>query len=133
MLGLAVSIVIHVIALLGVDPGSQLPLFWLFQLLLFVLLLPLIAEVFHKRDPAQLLRAPRPLRRILFALVAYYGINFYVFLFWSIDNLNSTVTWRMLSSGWILLLSLAAVYYHVRWSEARPRPVSDSLLTSGSH
>ena len=52
-------------------------------------------------------------------MLAYYGVNFYFFVYWSSDNLSAAVTWRMFSAGWILIFSVAAAYYAVRLGEAR--------------
>lgn len=122
LVGLAVSVWAHVESLLGIDPGSRLRGFWLFQLLLFGLMMPIATELFRKQPDGGILRSPRWMRVTLYVLLFYYGIRFYVFLYWSVDHLSSAVTWRMFSSGWMLLFSVAAVYYEVRYAEMRPRP-----------
>jgi len=117
--GVAVSAWAHAETLLGVDPASRFPHFWIFQLVLFGLLIPMILEMFVKRDPFGFLRAPKWARNILYGLFVYYAVNFYVFIYWSVDNLSGRVTWRMFSSGWLLLFATAMVYYSVRFSDYR--------------
>ena len=119
LFGLAVSLWAHLETLGGLDPDRQMAQFWLFQLLLLALLLPIAVEMFSRREHQEIFRSPRWMRNVLYALLAYYSLNFYVFLYWSVDNLTSAGTWRMFSAGWILLFALAAVYYRVRWEELR--------------
>jgi hypothetical protein len=119
LIGIAISLWAHVVSLLGIDPGAHFRGFWVFQLLLFVLMLPIAIELFRRQPDGGILRSPRWMRRILFALLLYYGINFYVFLYWSSNHLSAAVTWRMFSAGWLLLFTVAAVYYRVRWVELR--------------
>jgi hypothetical protein len=120
--GLAISVWAHVESLLDIDPASQLRGFWLFQLLLFGLMMPIAVELFRKQPDGGILRSPHWMRITLYLLLFYYGIRFYVFLYWSTDHLSSAGTWRMFSSGWMLLFSVAAVYYEVRSTEARLPP-----------
>jgi hypothetical protein len=117
--GLAVSFCAHIDTLFGFDPGSQFRGFWIFQLMLLILFVPMITELFRGGEPANILRSPPWMRVVLYALVVYYGVNFYVFLYWSSSHLSSVVTWRMFSSGWLLLFFLAAVYYRVRYCELK--------------
>ena len=117
--GFAVAMWVHLETLLGVDPQSRFPHFWIFQLVLFGLLIPMIVEMFVKRDPFRILRSPKWARNILYALFVYYAVHFYVFIYWSVENLNSRVTWRMFSSGWLLLFATAMVYYSVRFADHR--------------
>ena len=119
MAGIGISTWAHVEALTGTDPGARVRGFWIFQLVLFGLMIPLIVEMFAKRNPGQILRAPRWMRLTLSLFLVYYGLNFYVFLYWSVDHLDSCATWRMFSSGWLLLFGLTAVYYKVRFSESK--------------
>ncbi len=118
-LGVVISIWAHAETLLGVDPGSRFPHFWIFQLLLFGLLVPMILEMIVKRDPFGILRSPKWARNLLYALFAYYALHFYVFIYWSVDHLTSRLTWEMFSSGWLLLFATAMVFYSVRFWEYR--------------
>jgi hypothetical protein len=118
--GLGVSAWAHVLSLAGIDPGSLFRSFWLFQLILFGLLMPIIIELFHPQPAGGVLRSPRWMRMCLFALLGYYGANFYYFLYWSTNHLNAAATWRMFSAGWLLLFATAVVYYRVRYLEAKP-------------
>ena len=119
MVGFFISLWAHLEALTGRDPGIKFGAFWQFQLLLFSLLLPLIVELFSTRNPSRILRSPRWMKIVLYLFLAYYGLTFYVFLYWSVNHLNSSATWRMFSAGWLLLFGLTAVYYSVRFSEAK--------------
>lgn len=119
LIGLGISVWAHLEALSGVDPGGLLSDLWLFELLLLALLLPLAAEMVAKRNASEILRSPPWMKRALYVFLLYYGLNFYVFLYWSVDHLDSCVTWRMFSSGWLLLFAITAVYYKVRLSESR--------------
>ncbi|HEX4168322.1 MAG TPA: hypothetical protein VHZ55_22895 [Bryobacteraceae bacterium] len=132
LFGIAVSLWAHLEALGGRDPDREVKEFWVFQLILFALLLPIVVEMFTRRDQA-IFRSPRWMRNVLYFLLAYYGVNFYVFLYWTVDDLSSAGTWRMFSAGWLLLFGLAAAYYRVRWEELkRSRKITlEQLSNSG--
>ena len=119
ILGLGVSCWAHVVALCGVDPRSKFPGIWLFQVILAALLLPVVVEVLARKNHLDVLRSPRWMRFTLFALLLYYGLNFYYFLYWSVENLRSSSTWVMFSAGWLVLFGLTTVYYWVRTTESR--------------
>jgi hypothetical protein len=119
LLGLGMSLGTHVATLSGIDPGEQFRQIWLLQLILVALLLPIGVELLSKRNPYQILRSPPWMRRTLYLLLVYYGANFYVFLYWSADHVSSRVTWRMFSSGWLLLFAFTALYYSVRLLESK--------------
>ena len=109
--GLVVSVWVHAAALAGIDPGGQIRGLWSMQLLLLVLILPLAADIFRSRTYTHILDVPGWMRAGVFCLLLYYGLNFYVFLYWSNDCLDSRATWRMFSAGWLLLFGVAIVYY----------------------
>ncbi len=115
--GLGISIWAHGETWLGIDPGRRFQHAWIVQLALLGLLLPLAFELFSKRDMVRFLRSPAWMRVVLYSFLVYYGLNFYFFLYWAADHLTSLATWRMFSSGWLLLFGLATVYYEVRFSE----------------
>jgi hypothetical protein len=117
MAGTLLSVWAHLVAIFGWDPHLRVQNSWIVQLVLFGLLVPVIAELFLYRDTDHLLRSPRWMKRALYVLLAYYGLNFYIFLYWSVDHLSSRYTWQMFSSGWLLLFALAAVFYQVRFVE----------------
>ncbi len=119
VLGLAVSLWAHLEAVAGIDPGSRFRYIWTSQLILFALLLPLLVELFRHNSGFEVLRSPQWMRRTLYALLCYYGFHFYLFLYWSADHVSSCATWRMFSSGWLLLFGIAAVFYRVRLWEAK--------------
>ena len=109
----------HFETLAGIDPGAKFRGFWLFQLILFALLLPMMVELFFLKNYAQILRSPRWMKFSLYALLVYYGLQFYFFLYWAADHLTSRATWKMFTAGWLLLFSMSAVYYAVRLSESK--------------
>ena len=119
--GLAVALWAHIVALCGLDPGSLIHDFWLCQLLLSVLIVPIPVELVRKKSPEAVFRSPPWMRYVLYLLLAYYGANFYFFLYWSSDHLDASITWRMFSSGWLLLFALTAVHYAVRYQESKGR------------
>jgi len=63
-------------------------------------------------------------KRLLIALLIYYTIQFYLFIWLASDHLQSYMTWRMYSAGWLLLFTLSAIYYSVR---VRPMSVGKSV------
>jgi len=115
LLGFSVSLWAHLETLAGIDPAARHRGIWIVQLVLLGLVLPILFEIFHCRNPFEILRSPRWMQVALYTLLAYYGLNFYVFLYWSVDHLTSCATWRMFSAGWLLLFGLAAVYYDLRF------------------
>ncbi len=119
LLGLGVSFWAHLEAIAGIDPGRHFSYLWTSQLILFALLIPLVVELFRRNAGLEVLRSPQWMRRTLYALLCYYGLNFYLFLYWSADHLDSCATWRMFSSGWLLLFGIAAVFYQVRLLESK--------------
>jgi hypothetical protein len=119
--GLAVALWAHIVALRGMDPGSLIHDFWLCQLLLSVLIVPIPVELVRKKSAEIVFRSPPWMRYMVYLLLAYYGANFYFFLYWSSDHLDAAVTWRMFSSGWLLLFGQTASYYAVRYLETRCR------------
>ena len=58
VLGLAVSLWVHLEAIIGVDPGSRFRYIWISQLILFALLLPLLVELFRRAAGLEVLRSP---------------------------------------------------------------------------
>lgn len=119
--GVAISGWAHISSLAGIDPVSEFHGFAFFQLVLLGLMIPIAVELFSTKHVKRIVRSPRWMRIGLYSLLVYYGLNFYVFLYWSADHLDSSVTWRMFSSGWLLLFALSAVYYQVRFAESRRR------------
>jgi hypothetical protein len=109
--GLVVALCIHTETFAGIDPSTRSTHYWVVQLVLLFLLLPPIFQIFAKRSVARILTPPRWLRLVLYVLLCYYVLNFYFFLSWSADHLDSRITWRMFSSGWLLLFALTAAYY----------------------
>jgi hypothetical protein len=118
LLGLALSFWAHVETWVS-DAETELKDFWILHLMLFALLMPVAVEVLSRKSFSVLLRAPRPFRLTVYALLAYYALNFYFFMYWSVDHLTSAATWRMMSSGWLLLFSIAALYYRTRLAEPK--------------
>ena len=51
LFGAGVSVWAHIESLMGIDPGSHFKAFWIFQLLLFLLVLPILRELRAKKDP----------------------------------------------------------------------------------
>ncbi len=119
LLGLSVSCWAHIVALCGIDPSSKFHGLWLFQVILSALLLPVAVEVLSRRNHLDVLRSPRWMRLTLGGLLVYYGLHFYFFLYWSVENLKSSSTWVMFSSGWLVLFALTTVYYWIRSTESR--------------
>jgi hypothetical protein len=117
--GLWVSLWAHVESLAGDDPGFLLRKFWAWQFVLFLLITPLVIEMLATKRVRELMRSPRWMRLAVYGVMLYYGVNFYVFLYWSVNHLDSSATWRMFSAGWLVLFSLTSVYYKVRLSESR--------------
>jgi hypothetical protein len=103
---------------MGIVPSYGDGKLWALQILLLVLLAPVAVELFSTRNPAALFRSTRWMRIGVYTLLAYYGLHFYFFLYWSANHLSSQATWRMFSAGWILLFALVSVYYRVRSTES---------------
>ena len=117
--GVGAGLWAHALSLAGVDPQSVFRKLWIFQLLLFVLLLPLCVQVFRhgvRGDPFGL---PRLEWRILGALLVYYAGHFYFFMIMAAEHLHAALTWQMFSAGWILLFMLTTFYYWTRFAETK--------------
>lgn len=114
VIGIGGSFAAHIESVFGVDPRSTFKEMWTFQLLLLVVLLPLIIRIFRQRSFAHLLRPPRWLKLAIYAMLAYYAINFYWFLFWAAEHLDAAMTWRVVSAGWMMLFLLAIAFYDPR-------------------
>ena len=115
LFGLAVAVLVHLATLFGIDPTVRFKGVWIFQIVLFFLLVPIMIELFRKKNHGSILRSPRWMTYSLYAALGYYALNFYVFLWWSVEHLNSRLTWRMFSAGWLLLFGISAVYYEMRF------------------
>jgi hypothetical protein len=122
LVGLAVAFWVHTETFAGIDPSTRSTHYWVLQLVLFVLLLPPIFQILARKSVVGILTPRRWVRAILNVLLGYYVINFYLFLSWSADHIDSRLTWRMFSSGWLLLFGVTAAYYAgVRSVKAGPR------------
>jgi hypothetical protein len=105
----------HVVSLLTKDPRDYFGLTWLVQLILLALLLPILVEVLRRGlEGVRLFPAPHWQKRMLLVLIVYYTFHFYIFVWAASDHVESYMTWRMYSAGWLLLFTLCAVYYRVR-------------------
>ena len=108
---LAVSVWAHVTALRGQDPRLVWDSIWILEPSLVIVLLP-IGVIAMKRgvkvDPFGL---SRPVWRLQFALLVYYGLQFYLFLYRAQSVLRADYTWQMFSAGWILLFTLGSAVY----------------------
>jgi hypothetical protein len=119
--GLTVALWAHIVSLLGNDPRLYFHWTWLVQLILLALLVPIMVEIIRTRLAGiHLFPAAHWHKRLLVALIVYYTLQFYLFIWLASDHLESYVTWRMYSAGWLLLFTLCAIYYSVRM---RPRQV----------
>lgn len=118
--GVAIALWAHIVSLFGLDPRLFLHWTWVVQLVLLALLVPILVEIL--RGGLQGFRL-FPIRswqkRLLMALIVYYTLQFYLFIWLASDHLESYMTWRMYSAGWLLLFVLSAIYY-----SARARPMS---------
>jgi hypothetical protein len=84
-------------------------------MVLLALLIPIMIEIFRTRLAGiHLFPAAHWHKRLLIALIAYYTLQFYLFVWLASDHLESYITWRMYSAGWLLLFTLCAIYYSVR-------------------
>ncbi len=116
--GVGAGLWAHAVSLAGIDPQSIFRKLWIFQLVLFFLLLPLVVRVLKrgvKSDPFEL---PKKEWRILGCLLVYYAVHFYLFMYLAAEHLQASLTWQMFSAGWILLFMLTAFYYWARFQEA---------------
>lgn len=111
LVGFGVAVVVHFATLVGIDPSTHFKRVWAFQIILFCLLIPIMVELFRKKNHMHILRSTAWTKYVLYTALAYYAANFYVFLCWSVEHLDSRLTWRMFSAGWLLLFSISAVYY----------------------
>jgi hypothetical protein len=128
--GLLVSIWAHIVALLGGDPRAEFRWIWVLQIVLFALLLPIVVVLFREGVHSKLFRSPRWARVALYALLGYYAAHFYLFIYVASEELTNSETWRMFSSGWLLLFFQAAVYYWVRLQETRKGSPNSALPSS---
>jgi hypothetical protein len=93
---------------------------WVVQLILLTLLIPIMIEIMRTRLAGiHLFPAPHWQKRLLVALIVYYTLQFYLFIWLASDHLESYATWRMYSAGWLLLFTLCAIYYSVRMRPSR--------------
>jgi len=93
--------------------------FWTCQILLLTASLPIVAEVLWKKDYKQILDPPRALRKLLWALTAYYTGSFYFFLYRAPTDLSPAQTWQVFSSGMMLAFALAGAYYAGRFARTK--------------
>jgi hypothetical protein len=114
LLGLLASIAAHIEALFGIDPRNTFREMWTFQLALLVVIFPLIVKLFRKKSFAKLLNPSRRMKYLIYLVLAYYALNFYWFLYWAAEHLDSAMTWRVVSAGWVLLFLVATVFYEER-------------------
>ena len=112
VVGLFASAAAHIEALAGTDPRKTFKEMWVFQLLLLLVLVPIIIRIFQTKSFAAVLHPKRLTKFVLYALLGYYAINFYWFLFWAAEHLNASMTWRVISAGWVLLFAVAAAFYN---------------------
>ncbi len=122
--GLITAASVHFATLCGVDPGlylgPHLKDFWVFQLILFGAILPILLELLVLKQYRDLLRSPHWMRVMLYILTGYYAISFYVFIILAAIHLDARQTWRMFSAGWILLFWVAVIFYRTRFFESNP-------------
>lgn len=116
--GVATAVWAHAVSLAGIDPQSVFRNLWVFQLVLFLLLLPLVVRVFQrglKQDPFGLSRLEW---RVLAGLLIYYSLHFYLFVAMAAEHLKAALTWQMFSAAWILMFVMSAFYYWTRFVES---------------
>ncbi|MBV8895996.1 MAG: hypothetical protein JO051_05780 [Acidobacteriaceae bacterium] len=109
--GLLGSLAAHIEAIFGLDPRHTFREMWVFQLALLVVLVPLIIEIFRKKSFAKILTPSRRMKYLIYTVLAYYAVNFYWFLYWAAEHMNASMTWRVVSAGWLLLFLIAAAFY----------------------
>jgi hypothetical protein len=117
--GVGAGLWAHAVSLAGVDPQSIFTKLWIFQLVLFFLLLPLVVRAVRRgvqQDPFGL---PKREWRILGVLLVYYAGHFYFFMAMAAEHLRASLTWQMFSAGWILLFMLTTFYYWTRFAEPK--------------
>ncbi|MGC2661492.1 MAG: hypothetical protein WA324_26360 [Bryobacteraceae bacterium] len=118
--GILLSLWAHVLSLFGLDPRTYFHWTWLVQLVLLMLLIPILVHILRRGlDGVRLFPVPHWQKRLLVGLIVYYTLHFYLFIWLASDHLESYMTWRMYSAGWLLLFTVCAMYYFVR---ARPYP-----------
>lgn len=117
LVGAGAAVWAHAVSMVGIDPQSLFHHLWWFQLVLVALLLPVIVRMLRKGVNHNPLGIPKRFQGGLYALLFYYGIQFYVFLMTASDHLSSDYTWRMFSAGWLLLFTLTATFYWARYAE----------------
>jgi hypothetical protein len=118
--GVGAGLWAHAVSLAGVDPQTIFKKLWIFQLVLFVLLLPMAARALKRGVHSDPFGLPRKEWQILTVLLVYYAAHFYFFMIMAAEHLRAALTWQMFSAGWILLFLMAAFYYWARFSEPRP-------------
>ncbi len=117
--GVATALWAHAVSLAGIDPQTIFKNLWVFQLVLFFVLLPLAVRAVRrgvKQDPFGL---PRKEWLVLGGLLVYYAGHFYFFMAMAAEHLQASLTWQMFSAGWILLFMMSVFYYWTRFSEKR--------------
>jgi hypothetical protein len=117
--GIAVSLVLNVGALAGIDWKRQSEVFWICQGMLIVVYLPICIEMILTRNYRHIFQPRRWQRRLLSIIALYYVASFYWFLYRAADNLQAHFTWQMVSAGMILAFSIAAIHYSIRYSRSR--------------
>ncbi len=118
--GLGAGLWAHAVSLAGIDPQSLFKRLWIFQLVLFFLLLPLAVRTLQRGVHSDPFGLPVKEWRILGVLLVYYAFHFYFFMIMAAEHLRASLTWQMFSAGWILLFLLSAFYYWTRFSENKP-------------
>jgi hypothetical protein len=116
--GVGIALWAHIVSLFRTDPRLYFHWTWVVQLVLLALLVPILAETLRAGlTGVHVFPAERWQKRVLIVLIVYYTFQFYFFIWLASDHLESYMTWRMYSAGWLLLFTLSAIYYSVR---ARP-------------
>jgi hypothetical protein len=117
--GVGAGLWAHAVSLAGVDPQTLFQKLWIFQLVLFVLLLPPLVQAVRRGVRSDPFGLPRREWRILGVLLVYYAAHFYFFMVMAAEHLRAALTWQMFSAGWILLFMLATFYYWARLVEPK--------------
>jgi len=117
--GVGAGLWAHAVSLAGVDPQSLFQKLWIFQLVLFVLLLPPAVRAVRRGVRSDPFGLPRREWRILGVLLVYYAAHFYFFMIMAAEHLRAALTWQMFSAGWILLFMLTTFYYWTRFVEPK--------------
>jgi hypothetical protein len=117
--GVGASLWAHAISLAGIDPQTLFKNLWVFQLVLFVVVLPLAVQTVRRGVKEDPLNLPKTEWRVLGGLLVYYAGHFYFFMAMAAEHLQASLTWQMYSAGWILLFMMSVFYYWTRFLEAR--------------